>query len=51
MVTGEPKAVAERLLEMKEQAQVDEIVIVTPAVSRDRRDDYAAIAAAWRQAT
>ena len=30
MVTGEPKVVAERLLEMKAQAQADEIVVVTP---------------------
>lgn len=51
MVTGEPKAVAERLLEMKEQAQVDEIVIVTPSLDRDRRrDSYVAIADAWRRA-
>ena len=32
MVTGEPKAVAERLLEMKEHAQADEIVVVTPSL-------------------
>ncbi len=52
MVTGEPKAVAERLLEMKERAQVDEIVVVTPAMDRERRKaSYAAIATAWRQAT
>ena len=37
MVTGEPKAVAERLLEMKELAQADEIVVVTPSLDRDRR--------------
>src|ERR1700759_2430823 len=29
MVTGEPKAVAERLRELKEEAEVDEIVVVT----------------------
>ncbi len=52
MVTGEPKAVAERLLEMKERAEVDEIVVVTPAMDRDRRkSSYAAIATAWREAT
>jgi luciferase family oxidoreductase group 1 len=52
MVTGEPKAVAERLLEMKEQAQADEIVVVTPSLDRDRRrDSYVAIADAWRQAS
>ena len=50
MVTGEPKAVAERLREMKEQAQVDEIVVVTPSLDRGRRQDsYVAIADAWRQ--
>ena len=51
MVTGEPKAVAERLLEMKDQAQVDEIVVVTPSLGRDRRiGSYTAIADAWRRA-
>ena len=51
MVTGEPKAVAERLLEMKQLAEVDEIVVVTPSLGRDRRrDSYAAIAEAWRRA-
>jgi luciferase family oxidoreductase group 1 len=52
MVTGEPTAVAKRLLEMKEQAEVDEIVVVTPSLKRDRRKaSYAAIADAWRRAT
>jgi luciferase family oxidoreductase group 1 len=52
MVTGEPKAVVERLLEMREQAQVDEIVVVTPSLDRERRKaSYTAIASAWRQAT
>jgi luciferase family oxidoreductase group 1 len=52
MVTGEPKAVVERLMEMKEQAQVDEIVIVTPSLDRERRKaSYAALADAWRQAS
>ncbi|OHV30055.1 monooxygenase [Pseudofrankia sp. EUN1h] len=51
MVTGEPKAVAERLLEMKREAEVDEIVIVTPSLDRDRRKaSFAALAEAWRQA-
>jgi luciferase family oxidoreductase group 1 len=51
MVTGEPKAVAERLLEMKERAQADEIVVVTPSLDRDRRrDSYVALADAWRGA-
>jgi luciferase family oxidoreductase group 1 len=50
MVTGEPKSVAERLLEMKELAQVDEIVVVTPSLKRDRRkSSYTAIADAWRR--
>jgi len=52
MVTGEPKAVAERLLEMKDQAEADEIVVVTPSLDRDRRKaSYAAIADAWRRAS
>jgi luciferase family oxidoreductase group 1 len=51
MVTGEPKAVAERLLEMKQFAQVDEIVVVTPSLDRERRrDSYVALADAWRRA-
>jgi luciferase family oxidoreductase group 1 len=51
MVTGEPKAVAERLLEMKEQAEVDEIVVVTPSLGRVRRAaSYVALADAWRRA-
>lgn len=49
MVTGEPKLVAERLLELKRQAQVDEIVVVTPSLDRDRRAaSYLALADAWR---
>jgi luciferase family oxidoreductase group 1 len=51
MVTGEPKAVAERLLEMKNLAQVDEIVVVTPSLDRERRQgSYLALADAWRRA-
>jgi alkanesulfonate monooxygenase SsuD/methylene tetrahydromethanopterin reductase-like flavin-dependent oxidoreductase (luciferase family) len=51
MVTGEPKAVAERLLEMREQAQADEIVVVTPSLDRARRTaSYTALADAWRRA-
>jgi luciferase family oxidoreductase group 1 len=51
MVTGEPKIVAERLLEMKEQARADEIVIVSPSLDRQRRtDSYVALADAWRAA-
>jgi luciferase family oxidoreductase group 1 len=49
MVTGAPKAVAVRLLEMKQFAQADEIIVVTPALDRDRRrDSYVALADAWR---
>jgi len=52
MVTGEPKAVAERLLELKALAEVDEIVIVTPSLDRARRSEsYRAIAEAWRDAS
>jgi luciferase family oxidoreductase group 1 len=51
MVTGEPKLVAERLLEMKEKAQADEIVVVTPSLDRERRRaSYVAVADAWRNA-
>jgi luciferase family oxidoreductase group 1 len=51
MVTGTPKAVAERLLEMKQLAQADEIVAVTPSLDRERRKgSYAALADAWRDA-
>ncbi|MGN6794909.1 MAG: LLM class flavin-dependent oxidoreductase [Streptosporangiaceae bacterium] len=51
MVTGEPKAVAARLLEMKEQGQADEIVVVTPSLDRERRKaSYTALARAWRLA-
>jgi alpha-D-ribose 1-methylphosphonate 5-triphosphate synthase subunit PhnG len=51
MVTGEPKAVVQRLLEMKQLALADEIVVVTPSLGRDhRKASYAAIADAWRAA-
>jgi luciferase family oxidoreductase group 1 len=51
MATGSGKVVAERLLEMKELAQVDELVLVTPSLDRRRRtDSYLAVADAWRQA-
>jgi luciferase family oxidoreductase group 1 len=51
MVTGAPKAVAERLLEMKAQAEADEIVVVTPSLDRQRRiGSYTALADAWRSA-
>ena len=52
MVTGEPKVVVERLLEMKAAAEADELVIVTPSLDRDRRiGSFRAIADAWRQTT
>ncbi len=48
MITGEPKVVVQRLLDMKAQAQADEIVVVTPAMDRARRKaSYKAIADAW----
>jgi luciferase family oxidoreductase group 1 len=51
MVVGEPKAVAVRLLELREQAQADELVVVTPSLDRARRTASAlALAAAWRDA-
>ncbi|MDQ1537975.1 MAG: hypothetical protein QOE58_2368 [Actinomycetota bacterium] len=51
MVTGGAKVVAERLLEMKERAQVDELVVVTPSLGRQRRtESYLALAQAWRLA-
>ena len=52
MVTGAAKVVVERLLEMKELAQVDELVMVTPSLDRQRRaDSFVAVADAWRLAT
>jgi luciferase family oxidoreductase group 1 len=51
MVTGEPKAVAEQLLEMRQAAEADEIIVVTPSLDRDRRRaSYLALAEAWRHA-
>jgi len=51
MVTGEAKVVAERLLEMRQRAQVDEIVVVTPSLDRARRiASYRAVADAWSAA-
>jgi luciferase family oxidoreductase group 1 len=52
MVIGEPKIVAQRLLEMKAQAEADEIVVVTPSLDRERRrGSYVALADAWRSAS
>lgn len=51
MVTGEAKAVVERLLELKAEAEVDEIVVVTPNLDRPRRTaSFRATADAWRAA-
>jgi luciferase family oxidoreductase group 1 len=51
MVTGPAKLVVERLREMKDDAQADELVLVTPGLDRERRaDSFVAIADAWRQA-
>ena len=52
MATGTAKQVVERLLEMKELAQVDEIVVVTPSLDRTRRiGSYREIAGAWTAAS
>jgi alkanesulfonate monooxygenase SsuD/methylene tetrahydromethanopterin reductase-like flavin-dependent oxidoreductase (luciferase family) len=51
MVVGEAKQVAHRLLELRDEAQADEIVVVTPSLDRARRtDSFTAVADAWRQA-
>lgn len=50
MVVGEADAVVDRLLDMKRMAEVDEIVLVTPSLDRERRiGSYTAIADAWRK--
>jgi luciferase family oxidoreductase group 1 len=51
MVVGEAKHVVERLLELKQAAQADEIVLVTPSLDRARRTaSCEAVAQAWRDA-
>ena len=51
MIVGEPKDVAERLLELKARAEVDEIIAVTPSLDRGRRTaSLVALADAWRTA-
>jgi alkanesulfonate monooxygenase SsuD/methylene tetrahydromethanopterin reductase-like flavin-dependent oxidoreductase (luciferase family) len=51
MVAGPPEQVAKRLLELKQQAQVDEIVAVTPSLDRRRRTaSLVALAEAWQEA-
>ena len=48
MAVGTPKQVAEQLHELAEQAQVDEVVVVTPSLDRDRRiASLTALAEAW----
>jgi alkanesulfonate monooxygenase SsuD/methylene tetrahydromethanopterin reductase-like flavin-dependent oxidoreductase (luciferase family) len=48
MVTGPADAVARRLRELRTEAEVDEIVVVTPSIDRGRRQaSYRAIAEAW----
>ncbi|GAB2756838.1 LLM class flavin-dependent oxidoreductase [Nocardioides pakistanensis] len=48
-VTGQAADVVERLREMKELAEVDELVVVTPGLDRKRRiDSFRQIADAWR---
>lgn len=49
MVTGQADDVAARLAQLKDQAMVDELVVVTPSLDRKRRiDSYQELAAAWR---
>ncbi len=49
MVTGEAKAVVARLRELQAEAQVDELVMVTPGLDRARRTaSLVAVADAWR---
>ena len=51
MVVGEAKHVAERMLELEQAAQADEIVVVTPSLDRARRiASFEQIADAWRAA-
>ena len=51
MVVGEAKVLVERLKELKEAAQADEIVLVTPSLDRTRRaDSFTPIADGWRAA-
>jgi luciferase family oxidoreductase group 1 len=49
MVTGEAKVVVARLQELQAEAQVDELVMVTPGLDRARRTaSLVAVADAWR---
>ena len=48
MATGEPAYVVERLRELQDAAQVDELVVVTPSLDRKRRiESYRQLAGAW----
>ncbi|MCW2607928.1 MAG: putative monooxygenase with luciferase-like ATPase [Frankiales bacterium] len=48
MAVGTPKQVAEQLHELAEQAQADEVVVVTPSIGRASRvASYTALAQAW----
>ena len=43
--------ITERLLELQEQAETDEVVVVTPSIDRARRSaSFTALADAWRAA-
>jgi uncharacterized membrane protein len=45
------QATKERLLDLQDAAQVDEIVVVTPGLDRQRRtDSLRSLAEAWRRA-
>lgn len=49
MAAGDPEEVVARLRDLAEQAQVDELVLVTPALDRARRAaSLARVADAWR---
>lgn len=48
MVTGAPDDVVKRLRDLQADARADEVVVVTPAIDRQRRiASYRAIAAGW----
>ena len=52
MATGTATQVVERLQEMKERAQVNEVVVVTPSLDRQRRiGSYREIARAWGESS
>lgn len=50
MITGEPKLVVERLRELQEKTQTDEVVLATPSIDRAHRaESLGLIAEAWRR--